>query len=116
MLFSALAGGILTFYSLRAAGQPAGGRRALLASVAYIVAVVALFAVLPLHGGGSGVSVALGYAGGYVLNELFLKKYLPDEAAYPRKSWVKPLLIWVAVLGSFLWLYVRLMVVPAGSQ
>ena len=99
MLFSALAGGILTFYSLRSVGQPAAGRRALVASLGYVVVILLLLNLLPLNRGGAGLSVVLGYAGGYVLNEYFLKKSLPDEAQYPRQSWVKPLLIWLVVLG-----------------
>lgn len=62
--------------------------------------LVALFILLPfLRAGGKGLSVGLGYASGYLLNHFFLQKYLPDEATYPRKGWVKPLLIWVVVLG-----------------
>jgi hypothetical protein len=99
MLFSALAGGILTFYSLRSVGQPTAGRRALLASAGYVAVLLVLLNLLPMSRGGAGLSVALGYAGGYVLNEYFLKKSLPDEANYPRKSWVKPLLIWIIVLA-----------------
>jgi hypothetical protein len=100
MLFSALAGGILTFYSLRSVGQPAAGRRALLASAGYVAVLLVLLNLLPTFRGGAGISVGLGYAGGYVLNEYFLKKSLPDEAQYPRKSWVKPLLIWIIVLAA----------------
>ena len=86
ILFSALAGGILTFYSLRAAGQPVGGRRALWASIGYVAVLLALVSALPLRGGGTGLSVGFGYVGGYVLNHFFLEKYLPDEASYPRKG------------------------------
>lgn len=101
MLFSALAGGILTFYSLRSVGQLVAGRRALAASLGYVALILLLINWLPLpSSGGSGLSVGLGYAGGYVLNESFLKKHLPDEASYPRKSWGKPLLIWVVVLAT----------------
>lgn len=98
MLFSALAGGILTFYSLRSVGQLAAGRRALAVSLGYVALLLVLANFLPSSGSSSGLAVGLGYAGGYVLNQSFLKKYLPDEASHPRKSWVKPLLIWVAVL------------------
>lgn len=98
MLFSALAGGILTFYSLREAGQPGAARRALGASIGYVAVLAGLAGVMPLRRGGSAISVALGYAGGYVLNQLFLKKYLPEQELHPRKSWVKPLLIWVVGL------------------
>lgn len=98
MLFSGLAGGILTYYSLQAAGQPAGAQRALRVSIMFVVLLIGLSLVLPLRSTGTGLSIGLGYAWGYFLNEFFFKKYLPDESQYPRKSWVKPLLIWLAVL------------------
>lgn len=107
-LFSGLAGGILTYYSLVAAGQPVGARQALKASLIFIVVLLTLSFLLPLRSAGSGLSIGLGYGWGYFLNESYLKKYLPDEARYPRKSWVKPLLICLVVavglvglLGAF---------------
>ena len=100
ILFTALTGGVLTFYSLRAAGQPVAARRALWAGFGYVVALVALVILVPaVSRAGTGLSVGLGYAGGYILNELFLKKYLPNEANYPRKGWVKPLIICLVVFG-----------------
>lgn len=98
VLFSGLAGGILTYYSLAAAGQPAGAQRALKASVIFIAVLIGLSILLPLRSAGTGLSLGLGYGWGYFLNEFYLKKYLPEEARYPRKSWVKPLLIWLAVV------------------
>lgn len=75
-------------------------RRALWAGFGYVVALVALVILVPaISRAGTGLSVGLGYAGGYILNELFLKKYLPDEASYPRRSWVKPLIICIVVFG-----------------
>ena len=100
VLFSGLAGGILTFYSLRAAGQPAGAQRALRASIIFIAGLLILSFLLPLRSSGTGLSVGLGYGWGYYMNEFYLKKYVADEASYPRKSWVKPLLIWLAVLAG----------------
>jgi len=98
MLFSGLAGGVLTYYSLQAVGQPQGAQRALRLSIMFVVLLIGLSLVLPLRSAGTGFSIGLGYAWGYFLNESFLKKYLPDEASYPRKGWVKPLLIWLAVI------------------
>jgi hypothetical protein len=98
VLFSGLAGGILTYYSLQAAGERVGAQRALRVSIMFIVVLIGLAMVLPLRSAGRGLSLGLGYGWGYFLNEFFLKKYLPDESTYPRKSWVKPLLIWLAVL------------------
>jgi hypothetical protein len=98
VLFSGLAGGILTYYSLSAAGQPVGAQRALRLSIMFVVLVAGLSMLLPLRSAGTGLSLGLGYGWGYFLNEFYFKKYLPDEASYPRKGWVKPLLIWLAVL------------------
>jgi hypothetical protein len=98
VLFSGLAGGILTYYSLSAAGQPVGAQRALKASSIFFVLLLGLSILLPLRSAGSGLSFGLGYGWGYFLNEFYLKKYLPEESRYPRKSWVKPLLICLAAL------------------
>jgi hypothetical protein len=98
VLFSGLAGGILAYYSLIAAGQPTGAQRALKLSIMYVVLLVGLSILLPLRSAGKGLSLAFGYGWGYFLNEYYLKKYVPNESSYPRKSWVKPLLIWLAVL------------------
>lgn len=64
----------------------------------YVVLLVGLSILLPLRSAGTGLSFAFGYGWGYFLNEFYLKKYVPNESSYPRKSWVKPLLIWLAVL------------------
>lgn len=98
VLFSGLAGGILTYYSLRAAGQLVGAQRALKLSIMYVALLIGLSILLPLRSAGTGLSLGLGYGWGYYLNEFYLKKYLPDEARYPRRGWVKPLVISLAVL------------------
>jgi hypothetical protein len=100
-LFSALAGGILTFYSLRSVGQLKAAWQALGASAGYVALCLWLLNLLPATN--SALAYGLGYAGGYVLNTFFLKKNVPDEAEYPRKSWVKPLLIWIVVAGLAVW-------------
>lgn len=98
ILFTGLAGGVLTHSSLQAAGQPVEAQKALKASFIFFGALLFLSLVLPLRSAGTGLSIGLGYGWGYYLNEFYLKKCLPDEASYPRKSWVKPLLICLAVL------------------
>lgn len=100
MLFSGLAGGVPTYSSLRAIGQPAEAQRALKASFIFIAVLLFLSFVLPLRSAGTGLSIGLGYGWGYYMNEFFLKKYLPDESSYPRKSWLKPLLICLAVVAG----------------
>lgn len=102
ILFSGLAGGILTHASLNAIGQPEEARRALKASLIFIAVLLFLSFLLPLRSAGTGLSLGLGYGWGYYMNEFYLKKCLPAEASYPRKSWVKPLVISLAVfLGIF---------------
>ena len=99
--FSTLAGGILTFQSLRAVGRPAAAWQALGVSVAYVV--LTYFIVSTVHIRGSALAVGLGFGGGTLLNELFLKKQLPDEANYPRKSIVVPLIICLVLVGALLY-------------
>jgi len=102
MLFSGLAGGVLTHSSLKAVGQPAEAQRALKASFIFFAVLLFISFVLPLRNAGTGLSIGLGYGWGYYMNEFFLKKCVPDEASYPRKSWLKPLLICLAVvIGVF---------------
>ena len=102
MLFSGLAGGVLTYASLNAVGQPRPAQQALKASFIFIAVLLFLSFLLPLRSAGTGLSIGLGYGWGYYMNEFYLKKCLPDEATYPRKSWVKPLLICLAiVVGVF---------------
>ena len=102
ILFSGLAGGILTHSSLNAIGQPLQARSALKASLIFICVVLFVGWVLPLRSAGTGLSIGLGYGWGYYMNEFYLKKCLPDEASYPRKNWVVPLVICLAVvLGIF---------------
>jgi hypothetical protein len=88
-VFSALAGGILAFQSLRSAGQPAAARHALWTSIGFLAFTILLGQVLPRI---PGLGLGLGYAWGYWLSQ-YLKKYVPDEALYPRKKVWKPLLI-----------------------
>lgn len=98
ILFTGLVGGVLTHSSLKAVGQPVEAQKALKASFIFFAALLFLSLVLPLRSAGTGLSIGLGYGWGYYMNEFYLKQYLPNEASYPRKSWVKPLLICLAVL------------------
>ncbi|RZK13065.1 MAG: hypothetical protein EOO56_27700 [Hymenobacter sp.] len=94
-VFSALAGGILAHHSLRAAGQPAAARHALWTSIGFLAFTILLGQVVPRI---PGLGLALGYAWGYWLGQ-YLRKYVPDEASYPRKKIIKPLLICLLVTG-----------------
>jgi len=48
-----------------------------------------------------GLSIGIGYASGQWLIQ-YLRKKLPDEANFPRKSWVKPAAIWLAISALLL--------------
>jgi hypothetical protein len=86
VLFGGLGGGILVFYSLRAVGQHVGARYALAASIIFLAVLIVLVIVFPFLGRITGLSFALGFGWGYLMKEFYLKKYLPDESVYPRKS------------------------------
>lgn len=105
ILFSGLAGGVLTYSSLNAIGQQEQAQRALKASFIFIAVVLFLSFLLPSRSSGSGLSIGLGYGWGYYMNEFYLKKCLPDEAAYPRRNWVKPLLICLAIIVGLFGLF-----------
>ena len=99
VLFSSLAGGILAAQSLQAAGQPEAARRALWFGRGYFLFCLLLGYLLPA--GVSGLGIGLGIGGGYWLSS-YLKKHIPDEASYPRRSIVKPLIICLAITVVFI--------------
>jgi hypothetical protein len=101
MAFSALTGGILTFLSLRAAGRRGPAWLALGVSVLYTAFTILLLNYIPISS--SGLSVGLGLGGGTLLNELFLKKQLPNEEQYPSRSIVVPLIICLIVAGGLIY-------------
>ncbi|MGI4863407.1 MAG: hypothetical protein ACRYFZ_05745 [Janthinobacterium lividum] len=98
VVFGSLAGGILAAQSLQAAGQPEAAQRALWFGRGYFVFCLLLGYLLPP--GVSGLGIGLGIGGGYWLSS-YLKKHVPDEASYPRRSIVKPLIICLAVTAVF---------------
>ncbi|GAB3573608.1 hypothetical protein GCM10027345_06580 [Hymenobacter daeguensis] len=102
MAFSALAGAVLTFLSLRAVGRSGPAWQALGMGVLYSVITGLLLYYVPINS--SVFSVGLGFGGGTLLNELFLKKQLPNQEEYPRRSIVAPLIICLAVAGGLFYL------------
>ena len=101
MAFSALTGGILTFLSLRAVGRQGRAWQALGVSILYTGLTALLLNYVPINS--SGFSIGLGFGGGTLLNELFLKKQLPNEAEFPRRSIVVPLIICLIVAGGLIY-------------
>ena len=89
VLFSPLAGGVLTFYSLRETAGKTVARQALWVGIGLFGLLVLLGQLLPRI---PGLSLGVGYASGQWFTQYLLKK-LPDEASYPRKSWIKPAVI-----------------------
>lgn len=87
--------------SLRAVGRRGPAWQALGVGVLYTAFTVLLLNYVPINS--SGLSVGLGLGGGTLLNELFLKKQLPNEEQYPRRSIVVPLIICLIVAGSLIY-------------
>lgn len=105
MVFSALTGAILTFLSLWAAGRSTPAWQALGVGALYSALTGVLLYYVPITS--SALSIGLGFGGGTLLNELFLKKQLPNEAEYPRRSIMVPLIICLAVAGGLIYLIVN---------
>ncbi len=95
VFFSALAGGVLAYHSLRDAGQPAAARHVLWISIGIVAFAILLSQIVPRI---PGLAFTLGYASGLWLSN-YLKKHVPDEASYPRKKVIKPLLICLSLTG-----------------
>jgi hypothetical protein len=100
VLFSPLAGGILAFYSLREAGEKAAARHVLWVGIGFLGLLLLLGQVLPRI---PGLSIGVGYGCGQWFTQ-YLRKKLPDEVSYPRKSWVKPAIIWSVITTVVLYL------------
>ena len=96
MLFSAIAGGVMTAQNLKDVGQPEAARKALWSSIAYTVATAWLLTYVPI-GSTSGVfPVVLGYVGSMGL-EAYARKFIANRDAFPAKSITKPLVICLAI-------------------
>lgn len=96
VLFSAVAGGVLTAQNLKDVGQPAAARTALWGSIGYTAAVLVLAFLLPASSGGAGIGFVVGYAGALGL-EAYFKKYVENREEFPAKRIGKPLLICLLV-------------------
>lgn len=96
MLFSAIAGGVMTAQNLKDIGQPEAARKALWGSIGYTVAITWLLTYVPI-GSTSGVfPIVVGYVGAMGL-EAYSKNFLVSRDEFPAKSIVKPLLICLAI-------------------
>ena len=77
----------------------AAARHILWISIGLLGLLLLLGQVLPRI---PGLTIGVGYGSGQWFIQ-YLRKKLPDEASYPRKSWVKPAIIWAAVTGVVLY-------------
>ena len=96
MLFSAIAGGVMTSQNLKDLGQPEAARKALWGSIGYTIAMTWLLTYVPI-GSTSGVfPIVVGYVGAMGL-EAYSKNFLVSRDEFPTKSIVKPLLICLVI-------------------
>jgi hypothetical protein len=107
MLFSAIAGGVMTAQNLKDVGQAEAARKALWGSIGYTVAMTWLMTYVPI-GSTSGVfPIVVGYLGAVGL-EMYAKKFIENRNEFPAKSIVKPLVIclciFVPIIAGFIYL------------
>ena len=96
MLFTAIAGGVMTAQNLKDVGQPEAARRALWGSIGYTVAMFWLMTYVPTSSTIGVFPIVVGYVGAMGL-EAYAKKFIENRNEFPAKSIVKPLLICLAV-------------------
>ena len=96
MLFSAIAGGVLTAQNLKDVGQPEAARKALWGSIGYTLAITWLLTYVPISSTSGVFPVVLGYVGSMGL-EMYAKKFIENRDGFPAKSIVKPLVICLCI-------------------
>ncbi|UOQ70078.1 hypothetical protein [Hymenobacter cellulosilyticus] len=96
-LFTAMAGGFMVAQNLKDVGRPDAARKALWASIAYNVLMVAIFSFLPKQFDGSGsTGIVLGLAGATGLIA-YADTIIPNRKEHPAKDINKPLLICLVI-------------------
>jgi ABC-type transporter Mla maintaining outer membrane lipid asymmetry permease subunit MlaE len=96
MLFTAIAGGVMTAQNLKDIGQPEAARKALWSSIAYTVAMIWLQTYVPISSNSGIFPIVVGYVGAMGL-EAYSKKFIGNRVEFPAKRIVKPLLICLAI-------------------
>ena len=96
MLFSAIAGGVMTAQNLKDVGQPEAARKALWGSIAYTVAMTWLLMYVPTTSSAGIFPIVVGYVGAMGL-EAYAKQFMANRSEFPAKSIVKPLVICLAI-------------------
>ena len=90
LLFTAIAGGLFTAHNLRAVGQPEAARKALWGSVAVVVLMAVVLALLPYSPNTGAYTVGVGLAAGYGLNG-YADRFIANPREFPAKSIWRPL-------------------------
>ena len=96
MLFSAIAGGVMTAQNLKDIGQPEAARKALWGSIGYTLAMTWLLTYVPINSGSGVFPIVAGYVGAMGL-EAYSKKFIENRNELPAKSIVKPLVICLVI-------------------
>jgi hypothetical protein len=99
IIFSPIAGGIMTSQNLKDIGQPLAASNALLGSIVYTIAVI-LFGYLTALPSPVGVSFLVGYLGAFGL-EFYFSYFVKHRGEFPAKSIIKPLIISLIILSIF---------------
>ena len=101
MLFSAIAGGVMTAQNLKDVGQPEAARKAFWGSVGYTAAMTWLMTYVPISSTSGVFPIVVGYVGAMGL-EAYAKKFMENRNEFPAKSIVKPLLICLAITAPLI--------------
>lgn len=118
MLFSAVAGGVLMAYNLKAVGQPGAARKALWASIVYTVAIAWLLTYVPIGSTNGIFPIVLGYLGAMGL-EMYAKPFIKQRDEFPAKGIAKPLVICLAIFIPLIALIIYSLVIagnPVAGQ
>ena len=105
LLFSAVAGGVLTARKLRAVGRPEEARKALWSSVAYTLLLLTLLYFVPDPSAYGAYAAGIGLAGGYGLNS-YADKFILNKRTFPARSVWRPLLVCLLVFAPLLGLLI----------
>jgi hypothetical protein len=105
ILFSTLAGGILLRQNLKDVGNVKAGNYALIFSIGYTIGIILLINYFLLKEA-TVASFFLNVIGSAVLNEYFYHKFIKEPDSYEKKSFWKPLIIWLIIVTVLIFLAV----------
>ena len=101
LLFTTIAGGVMTSQNLKDANQHKEARIALWGSIGYTVVMIFLTAQLPKSPASPWLSWPIGLIGGLFL-EAYFRRFVPTWNSIPAKSNFKPFCICLLITGVLL--------------